>query len=178
MYKSTPHQFHTPSWLPNAPPPVPDCSMDMSPISEVELVRVIKKSKPSSAPSPVDRISYLIFKKCPSLHPALLDLNRVIMEGSVPSSWKVAVIKLIPKSSAQEDPSSPGNFRLIALPPAVSKLLSGILKDRWLRHMRTNGYLDPDLQKAFLPTIPWVVEHQAKLAAVIKSARQQKRSLA
>ena len=32
--------------------------------------------------------------------------------------------------------------------------------------------------KAFLPTIPWVVEHQAKLAAVIKSARQQKRSLA
>ena len=153
--------------------------MDMSPISEVELVRVIKKSKPSSAPSPVDRISYLIFKKCPSLHPALLDLfNRVIMEGSVPSSWKVAVIKLIPKSSAQEDPSSPGNFRPIALPPAVNKLLSGILKDRWLRHMRTNGYLDPDLQKAFLPTIPWVVEHQAKLAAVIKSARQQKRSLA
>ena len=100
------------------------------------------------------------------------------MEGSVPSSWKVAAIKLIPKSSAQEDPSSPGNFRLIALTPVVSNLLSGILKDRWLRHMIANGYLDSDLQKAFLPTTPGVVEHQAKLAAVIRSARQQKRPLA
>ena len=43
--------------------------------------------------------------------------------------------------------------------------------------MRANDYLDPDLQKAFLPTVPGVVEHQAKLAAVIKSAYQQKRSL-
>ena len=64
VYKSTPHQFHSPSWLPHDPPPVPDCSMDMTPISEVELVRVIKKSKPSSAPSPLDRISYLNAPLC------------------------------------------------------------------------------------------------------------------
>jgi len=44
--------------------------------------------------------------------------------------------------------------------------------------MHTNNYLNPNLQKAFLPTIPGVAEHQAKLAAVIKSARQYKRSLA
>ena len=179
VYESSPQLFNSPSWMPSAPLPKPDCAMEMVPISEEELARVIRKSKPSSAPSPVDRIPYLIFKKCPSLRPALLDLfNRVIMKGSVPSSWKVAAIKLIPKSSAQEDPSSPGNFRPIALTPVVSKLLSGILKDRWLRHMRANGYLDSDLQKAFLPKIPGVGEHQAKLAAVIKSARQRKRSLA
>ena len=179
VYQSSPHLFSSPSWMPSAPLPKPDCAMEMTPISEEELARFIRKSKPSSAPSPVDRIPYLIFKKCPSLRPALLDLfNRVIMEGSVPSSWKVAAIKLIPKSSAQEDPSSPGNFRPIALTPVVSKLLSGILKDRWLRHMRANDYLDSDLQKAFLPTTPGVVEHQAKLAAVIRSARRQKRSLA
>ena len=86
------------------------------------------KSKPPSAPSPVDRIPYLIFKKCPSLGTAILYLfNREIMEGSVPLSWTVVVIKLIPKSSAQEDPSSPGNFRPIALTPVVRKFLSGIL---------------------------------------------------
>ena len=28
----------------------------------------------------------------------------------MPSAWKVAAVKLIPKSSAREDPSSPGNF--------------------------------------------------------------------
>ena len=179
IYDSSPHEFQRPSWLPSAPPPAPNCTMDMTPISAEELVRVIKKARPSSSPSPLDRISYQIFKRCPSLQPALLDLfNRVIMEGCVPSSWKRAVIKLIPKSSAQDDPSTPGSFRPIALTSAVSKLLSGILKDRWLKHLRVNKYLNPDLQKAFLPTVPGVVEHQAKLAAVISSARQKKRSLA
>ena len=95
------------------------------------------------------------------------------MEGSVPSSWKAAAVRLIPKSGAQDDPSSPANFRPIALTPAVSKLLSGILRNRWLRHMRLNNYLDTDLQKAFLPTVPGVSEHQSKLVAIIKSAKRK-----
>ena len=179
VYKSVPHHFQTPSWMPSPPPPQSNYIMDMTPITVEELARVIKKSRSSSAPSPLDRISYLILKRCPSLRPALLDLfNRVIMEGNVPSAWKVAAVKLIPKGSAKQDPSSPDNFRPIALTSVISKLLSCILKDRWLRHMRANNYLNSDIQKAFLPTIPGVVEHQAKLAAVIKSARRNKRSLA
>ena len=64
-------------------------------------------------PLPFDRISYTIFKKWPSLQHALLDLfNRVIMEGKVPSCWKVAAVKLIPKCSAQDNLSSPANFRI------------------------------------------------------------------
>ena len=43
--------------------------------------------------------------------------------------------------------------------------------------MCSNNYLNTDLQKAFLPTNPGVGEHQAKLAAVIKSARHRKQSL-
>ena len=108
VYMSSPHQFETPSWMSSPPSPVSDCSMDMSPVSPEELTRVIRKSKSSSAPSPLDRISYTILKRCPSIHPALLDLfNSVIMEGAVQSAWKVAAAKLIPKSSAREDPSSP-----------------------------------------------------------------------
>ena len=179
VYKSAPHQFQTPPWMPAPPPPGPGKAMDMSPISAEELSRVIRKSRSSSAPSPYDHIPYIILKRCPSLQPALLDLyNRVIMEGRIPSAWKVAGVKLIPKSSAGDDPSAPGNFRPIALTPTIAKLLSGILKDRWLRHMRSNNYLNSDLQKAFLPTIPGVAEHQAKLAATIKAARRNKRSLA
>ena len=78
------------------------------------------------------------------------------MEGNVPSTWKAAVVKLIPKGPAQDNPSSPANIRPIALIPAVSKLLTGILRDRWLGHMRLNNYLDCNLQKAFLPTVPGV----------------------
>ena len=44
--------------------------------------------------------------------------------------------------------------------------------------MRLNNYLDSNLQNAILPTVPGVSKHQAKLAAVIKSAKQAKRSLA
>ena len=92
-----------PHWLPTPHPPKPGMAMDMTPVTEEELKKVIKKSKPSSASSPVDKISYQIFKKCPSLHDALQDLfNRVIMEGKVPSSWRVAVMKLIPKRTIQQ----------------------------------------------------------------------------
>jgi len=77
----------------------------------------------------------------------------------------------------QENPASPRNFRPIALTPTVSKLLSGILKDRWLHHMISNGYLDANIQKAFLPTVPGVTEHQRKLATIIQTARRSKRSL-
>ena len=83
-----------------------------------------------------------------------------------------------PKGAAEEDPSTPGNFRPIALTPSISKFLSGILKEIWLRHMRANKYLNPNLQKAFLPTIPGVTEHQAKLASIIRTANRSKRSLA
>ena len=162
-----------------SPPPPSDYTMDMSPITVEELSRVIRKSRSSSAPPPFDRIPYLIFKHCPSLHQALLSLfNQVIMEGSVPSAWRAAVVKLVPKATADEDPSSPGNFRPIALTSTISKLLSGILKESWLRHLCANRYLNPDLQKAFLPTLPGLTEHQTKLATIIKTAKRKNRSLA
>ena len=44
--------------------------------------------------------------------------------------------------------------------------------------MQANKYLNPNLQKALLPTIPRVTEHQAKLTSIIKAAKQSKHSLA
>ena len=43
--------------------------------------------------------------------------------------------------------------------------------------MSINGYLDSEVQKAFLPSVPGVTEHQCKLAAIITAARKSKRSL-
>ena len=54
------------------------------------------------------------------------------MEGAVPLAWKMAAVKLIPKGTAEQDPSSLANFCPIALTPTISKLLSGVPKDRWL----------------------------------------------
>ncbi len=177
VYKSSACSFEAPSWMPLPPPPREQMSIE--PITAEELTNAIRRSKSSSSPSPIDQLPYMLFKRCPSLSVALLDLfNSVLSHGEVPSGWKAAVVKLIGKSSAQTEPTAPGNFRPIALTPTVSKLLSGILKDRWLRHMTTNGYLDSDIQKAFLPVTPGVTEHQSKLAAIINAARRSKRSLA
>ena len=177
VYSSEPHHFTKPSWMP-APAP-PQYPMGMDPISMEELSLAIKRSRPSSSPSPIDQISYRVFKQCHLLRPAILDLfNTILSSGEIPSGWKTAVFKLIAKSSAKDDPHSPANFRPIALTSTISKLFSGILKDRWLRHMTANGYLDADIQKAFIPTIPGVTEHQTKLAAIINEARESKRSLA
>ena len=44
--------------------------------------------------------------------------------------------------------------------------------------MISNGYLDTNIQKAFLPGTPGVIEQQAKLAAIISTAKRSKRSLA
>ena len=178
QYSAQPHDYSSPVWMPS--PPSPQHTMSsVVPVSQEELVAAIKRSRSASASSPLDQIPYQVFKKCSSLVPALLDLfNTILTEGVIPTSWKVAVFRLIGKSAASEDPHCPQNFRPIALTPAISKLLSGILKDRWLNHMVANVYLDPAVQKAFLPTIPGVTEHQCKLAAIISGARQSKRSLA
>ena len=90
------------------------------------------------------------------------------MEGDVPSNWKKATLKLLPKGSAQDDPELLSNFCLIALTPTVSKVLFG---NRWLRHRREIHYLDHNIHKAFLPTVPGVSKHQAELASVIKSVK-------
>ena len=44
--------------------------------------------------------------------------------------------------------------------------------------MKANKYLDSDIQKVFLPKVPGVPEHQAKLAAIVKAVNWSKRSLA
>ena len=44
--------------------------------------------------------------------------------------------------------------------------------------MISNGYLDANIQKAFLLTVPGVTEHQCKPATIIQTARRSKRSLA
>ena len=110
QFLSQPHKFSLPSWMP--PPADPKYEMPcLDPISTDELLAAIKRSRSSSAPSPLDQVPYRIFKNCPSLTPALLDLfNSVITEGSVPSSWKCAVFNLLGKSAASDDPVSPSSL--------------------------------------------------------------------
>lgn len=101
----------------------------------------------------------------------------------VPPEWKLAAIKLVGKSSAVEDPTTPANFHPIALTSCVGKLFTTILKNRWLNYMTSNAYLSnaylsSSVQKAFMKATPSCIEHQCKLAAILAEARKNLKSLA
>ena len=144
-----------------------------------EVTAAIKRSKARSAPSPLDGVSYTVFKKCPALVVALHDLfNACWVQSSVPDQWKMASVKLIGKPAASDDPTSLSNFRPIALTPCVGILFTTILCKIWLSFMLYNKYLDRRIQKAFVPKISGCTEHHLKLATVLNDARIKHKSLA
>ena len=153
VYDSSPHSYTRPDWLPI--PPTATTQFNEDPISQREVEEIIKQSKSSSSPSPLDHVSYKVLKHCPSLMPALLDLYNCCWEtGYVPQAWRDGVIHLIPKAAAKENPTEPGNFRPIALTSCIGKVFSSVLKHRWLSFMVANGYMDRNVQKAFMPGMP------------------------
>ena len=137
--------------MPTPPSPSPKTEVDSDEIRENEVSRAIKHSKSSSTPSPFDQVSYLIFKGCPALQTALLDLfNTCWSQSVIPTQWKMAAIKLIAKPSAMDKPTSPSSFRPTALTSCIGKLFSTILRNRWIDYMIDNRFLDHSIQKVFM----------------------------
>ena len=173
-YRSTPKEFEKPDWIPAPRPSKVEFEVDLHVILPEEVRIVIKRSKSASSPSPFDQIPYQIFKRCPSLVPALVDLfNCCWTTATIPPAWKTAAIKLIGKSAATEDASTPSNFRPIALTSCTGKLFTTILKTRWLEHMLDNGYLNRSIQKAFMTATPGCTEHHSKLANILSEAKRK-----
>ena len=80
-----------------------------------------------------------------------------------------------------QDPTNLANFRpiaLIALTSCIGKLFTTIMKNRLLSLMTSNGYFDPNIQKAFMPSVPGCLEHYTKLATAIHEAHTHHKSLA
>ena len=129
IFREEHREFQQQEWLPEAPSP--SHPFDDSPFTLEELKVVIKKTRAKSSPSPFDQITYLVFRQCPSLAPALLSLFNMCWEQHhVPKPWKQGVIRLIPKTAAATDPHLPANFRPIALTSCVGKVFTTMLKNR------------------------------------------------
>ena len=138
-----------PSWMPYVP--APSAPFHHDPITLEDITQTLKKCRCGSSPNPLDGIPYTILKRCPSLHPAPLHLyNTCLMTSD--TMWKKAVIRLIPKSSAQSCPSDPKNSHPIALTSCIGKVFTSIVKHRWDAHMTSNHYLDTNIQNAFRVT--------------------------
>ena len=96
----------------------------------------------------------------------------------VPAAWKVAAVKLIGKSSAESNPSSPATFRPIALTSCVGKFFSTFIRNRLLSYMLSNKYFDRSIQKIFMPKMSVCSEHHLKLATILRDAKSKHHSLA
>ena len=168
-YHADRKSFPAPPWMPT--PPVPDIDFDSGGIRIEEVSAAIKKSKARSAPCPLNGIPYRVFKKCPVLVAALHNLfSACWIQSTVPDQCKMASVKLIGKPAAKDNPTSPTNFRPIALTPCIGKLFTSILCERWLSFMISKNYLDRRIQKAFIPKTPGCTEQHLKLATVLNDA--------
>jgi hypothetical protein len=174
-FSAQPCPFENPPFLLEAAIPVVDFNVSKISIKEVQMA--IRKPRSSSAPSPMDRIPYIVFKKCRSLHATLKLFQECWRSGSVPYQWKHGVIKLVPKSTTAEDPSNRGKYRPIALTSCLSKLFTSVLKWQLEPFLIANSFLDSSLQKAFIPGVPGCTEHQFKLWRALQDAKEQQRSL-
>ena len=136
----------------------PQQNINEEPVSAAEIQFAITKSRTRSSPSQIDRIPYLILKRCPSLAPVLIDLfNCCWCDGVIPSGWKKkGVIHLIPKASAVEKPQDPSNSRPITLTSCVGKLFTSILKNRWLTYMVTNAFIGYFCSEGSPPRDTWL----------------------
>ena len=176
VYSSSPHVFVDPPWLPRAPDPGVVFNIAEFEVEEIE--EAVRRSRSSSTPSPLDQIGYRVFKMCPAIVPILVHIfNMAWCTGTIPTSWQVVVIKLLPKSTSASDPADPSLFRPIALTSCIGKLYTSILKKRLMVFMTGNHYINQDVQKAFLDGVPGCVEHQFKLWSALTDARRNQRNI-
>ena len=96
-YRLSPWNFFRPGWLPV--PISPEVELDCSPFTQAEVAQVIKRTKAQSSPSPFDRVGYIIFKKCPSLFPVLVQLFNICWsQSTIPGSGNVQLSSSSPKA--------------------------------------------------------------------------------
>ena len=101
-YHAEPRHFSQPAWMPSPKPSTITFNTDGISLTEIEAA--VKRSRNSLSPSPFDRISYNIFKRCPALLSALHNIFNLCWALSiVPQAWKLASVKLIAKAAANSD---------------------------------------------------------------------------
>ena len=134
---------------------------------------MLANANKKSAPGP-DGVSFSVLSKLDSTHHVLATLfTKVLSLGSPPSSWGESVVKLIHKKG---DPSNPSNFRMIALSGCIGKTYHLLLNQRLISYIIDNKFVDPAMQKAFLPGINGCIEHNIALEEIFKDARTSSRT--
>ena len=91
----------------------PSIPYELSPSTNQQITKIVRRMKASSSPCPLDKISIILVKRCPYLRSYIAKLFRFIWQsGEVAVEWKKACTVLIHKKGNTTDPA---NFRPITL---------------------------------------------------------------
>ena len=165
--------FSIPSWIPTLREP--DHPFPLEPPSYEKITSVIRRMKSSATPCPRDKISIIVFKRCPYLRSLITNIiHNIWLSGKVPLEWKKACTILIHKKGSNDDPA---NFRPITLEPVPLKIFTSCLRDSLFNFLKVNGLIEHEIQKGFTSNISGTLEHTAMMAQVINKARIKQRSL-
>ena len=108
-------------------PPLPEHVFDMNTPTLGELHRSTRRKR-NGAAAGLNGISYIVYKKCPSL---VFHLHRIIVKiwekKDIPAEWAIAYIALIAKTS---DLDNPAEFSPIAVGNTAGKIFFTIIADR------------------------------------------------
>ena len=158
--------------LPDAP--APETAFEMERLDWDEFQKKLKSRRNKSSPGP-NGVPYLVYKRCPRMAKVLFKLLDSLWGiQRVPLQWRVGEAILIAKTEDLDDPSK---FRNITKTNTSGKLQMGLLADRMLEYMVSNGYIDTSIQKGFLRKTPGCLEHTQALMEELKDAKSNRRQI-
>ena len=122
-----------------------DSKFDFTPINGYQLLQIMKNIKLTGAG--VDGISGKMFFLCiPYCYEAMLNIiNTSIIEGRFPTTWKIALVRPIPKT---KNPQAPKDLRPISLLPFMSKILEKVCHAQMIHYLNEHKII-PTSQSGF-----------------------------
>jgi hypothetical protein len=165
-------KYEPPEGLPR--PGLPGKQFRCTFATEKEFQDCLRKKSNGSAPG-LNGVSYLVYKRCPRLAKKLyLLLSLIWTTRKIPTQWKVARVKLLPKS---EDTSTPGVMRPISMVNVEGRIFWSLYQKQMAEYFIGNGYIDLRVQKGFLEKMAGCIEHATINWEVLKDAKDKRRQI-
>lgn len=173
-YKDT-KRDHSYKPMPNMiRPGLPNEAFTMRPPTVHELTRSANRKRNGASPG-LDAITYVVYKRCPSI---ILFIHllciKIWKECEVADDWALAFISLLSKSDILDVVSE---FRPITMTATIGKIVLSVLSDRLQHFLVSNAYIPRKIQKGFLSGIAGCVEHSFMLFEALKEAKEETRQI-
>ena len=155
-------------------PPLPNHAFNLRPPTLREFRAALLGKRNGAAPG-LNSLTYLIYKKCPSILRVLHRIcTHVYKTKQVPDDWAAAYVVLLQKTEILHLPEE---FRPIAITNTAGKIFFSIISDRLQKFMVKNNYIKTSMQKGFLFGVPGCIEHSFALFEALRKVKGDTRAI-